>query len=57
MKLYVTTTGIIFGLLTLAHLWRIGWENHALATDPFFVTITAIAAGLCVWAFVVRRSR
>ncbi|MGI8436871.1 MAG: hypothetical protein ACR2NX_08195 [Chthoniobacterales bacterium] len=57
MKLYVTTTGIIFGLLTLAHLWRIGWEKHALATDSFFVTITAIATGLCVWAFIIRRSR
>lgn len=56
VKLYVTTTGIIFGLLTLAHLWRIGWEEHVLATDPFFVAFTAIAAGLCVWAFVVRGS-
>ncbi len=57
MKFYVTTTGIIFGLLTLAHLWRIIWEKPALATDPLFMSITAVAAGLCVWAFLVRRSR
>ncbi|MBA3963140.1 MAG: hypothetical protein H0X40_14750 [Chthoniobacterales bacterium] len=55
MKVYVITTGIIFGLLTLAHLWRIFFEDARLARDPFFVSITAVAAGLCLWGLLVAR--
>jgi hypothetical protein len=54
MKAYVITTGVVFGLLTLAHLWRIIVERH-LATDPIFILITIIAASLCVWAWRVIR--
>ena len=54
MKAYVMTTGVVFGLLTLAHLWRIIVERH-LATDPIFILITVIAASLCVWAWRVLR--
>jgi uncharacterized membrane protein len=54
MKAYVITTGVVFGLLTLAHLWRIIVERH-LATDPIFILITIIAASLCVWAWRVLR--
>lgn len=50
MKTYVLTTGVVFGLLAAAHVWRIFGENARLAGDPFFVTITLIAAGLCAWA-------
>ena len=55
MKAYVIATGAVFALLTLAHLWRIIWEKPELARDPFFIAITAIAAGLAVWAGVVLR--
>ena len=54
MRAYVMTTGAVFGLLTLAHLWRIIVERH-LATDPIFILITVIAASLCVWAWRVLR--
>jgi hypothetical protein len=54
MKAYVITTGVVFGLLTLAHLWRIIVERH-LATDPIFILITVVAASLCVWAWRVLR--
>jgi len=54
MRAYVMTTGVVFGLLTLAHLWRIIVERH-LATDPIFIVITVIAASLCVWAWRVLR--
>jgi H+/Cl- antiporter ClcA len=58
MKAYVITTGIVFGLLAIAHLWRIAAENRRLAEDPLFLLITAAAAGLCVWAFgLVRRPK
>ncbi|HEV8357829.1 MAG TPA: hypothetical protein VGQ17_13840 [Gemmatimonadales bacterium] len=55
MKAYVTTTGAVFGLLALAHLWRIIEEGSGLATDPWFVLITIAAAALCLWAFRLLR--
>jgi hypothetical protein len=55
MKTYVMTTGIVFGLLTLAHIWRAFAEGPHLATDPSFVLITVVAAGLSVWAWRVLR--
>jgi hypothetical protein len=50
MKTYVMTTGALFGLLTIAHIWRMIGENRQLATDPWFVLITATTAALCLWA-------
>jgi hypothetical protein len=50
MKAYVMTTGAVFGLLTLVHLWRIMVEGLHLATEPFYVLITLAAASLCLWA-------
>jgi hypothetical protein len=49
MKAYVITTGVVFGLLTLAHIWRAGVEPH-LATEPWYVLITVATAVLCLWA-------
>ena len=54
MKAYIITSGMIFGLITLAHIWRITKEPH-LATDPFFFILTILAAALCVWAWVLFR--
>lgn len=50
MKAYVITTGTVFGLLTLAHLWRIIEEGSQLVKDPWYVLITVAAAALCLWA-------
>ena len=55
MKAYVITTGVVFGLLTVAHVLRIVGENRALAADPAYIAITAASAALCVWAVVVLR--
>ena len=55
MKTYVMTTGAVFGLLTLAHIWRVVADEPQLATDPSFVLITVAAAALCVWAWRVLR--
>jgi hypothetical protein len=49
MKAYVVTTGVIFALLVVSHIWRISVESH-LATDPFFILTTIIAALLTIWA-------
>jgi len=54
MKAYIITTGVVFGLITLAHFWRIAEEPH-LAKDPFFLVLTVAAAGLCVWSWLVLR--
>jgi len=57
MKAYLLTTAILFGLITLVHIWRAIAESATLARDPWFVLITALAAALCLWAFrLLRRS-
>jgi hypothetical protein len=55
MKTYVVTTGVLFGLLTLAHLWRMIQEGHGLAMDPWYIGITVATAALSVWAWRVLR--
>src|SRR5207247_11178684 len=58
MRAYVLTTGIVFGLLTLAHLWRIAAEGVQLLTQPLWVGITVGAGALAVWAWrLLRQSR
>jgi len=55
MKAYVMTTGAVFGLITLAHVLRVVAEGPRLATDPFFVLLTALSTALCLWAWRVLR--
>jgi hypothetical protein len=55
MKAYVMTTGVVFGLLTAAHIWRAVVEGRHVATDPFFILITAAAAALSLWAWRLLR--
>ena len=55
MKAYLVTTGTVFGLLALLHLWRVLQESASLARDPWFLAITLVAAALCVWAFRLLR--
>ena len=51
MKAYLITTGMVFGLITLAHIGRVFAEGPHLATDPLFVLLTIAAAALCAWAW------
>jgi high-affinity Fe2+/Pb2+ permease len=59
MKAYLIITGILFGLLALAHVWRTIAELHRLVTDPGFLIegplIGLIAAGLSFWAWRLLR--
>ena len=48
MKAYVITTGTIFGILTVAHIWRIIAEDRSLGTNPIFVGVTVVTAALCL---------
>jgi hypothetical protein len=49
MKAYVITTGSVFVLLTVAHIWR-AFEETQLATKPWFILITLSTAVLSLWA-------
>lgn len=55
MRTYAMTTGVIFALLTVVHLWRVIQERHSLGRDPWFLIITCVAAMLSIWAFSVAR--
>lgn len=55
MKAFLWTTGIVFGLITVAHVWRVVAESRALARDPWFLLISVVAAGLSIWAFRLLR--
>jgi tellurite resistance protein TehA-like permease len=55
MKAYVVTTGSAFGLLVVAHVWRMIEEGPRLARDPVFVAFTVAAAVFCVWAVLTAR--
>jgi hypothetical protein len=50
MRAYVITTGIVFGLLVVAHIWRMVAEAPRLAANPPFIAITLVAASLGLWA-------
>jgi hypothetical protein len=56
MKAYLVVTSALFGLLTVVHLWRMVAESTRLATDPWFLLITALSAALCVWALRLLRT-
>jgi hypothetical protein len=53
MKAYLVTTGAVFGLLTLVHIWRAVVESTL--RDPAFSLVTIISAALCVWALSLLR--
>ncbi len=55
MKAYIITTGVIFALITLAHVLRVFAEGSRLAKDPFFILLTCLAAGLAIWAWRLAR--
>ena len=54
MKTYVAATGVLFGILTLVHLWRLVEEPH-LAKEPFFLGVTLLSAVLAVWSWRAAR--
>ena len=56
MRAYLITTGVLFALVAIAHVWRVIVESSALATDPWFVLLTILAVGMSAWAFGLLRS-
>ncbi len=56
MKRYVIATGIVFSLLTLAHVWRAIVEPY-VARDPWFIATTILSTAFAVAAWrLARRS-
>jgi hypothetical protein len=53
VKAYVATTGVVFGLVVVAHVWRVIEEGPRLATEPSFALLTLAAAALSIWAWRV----
>jgi hypothetical protein len=50
MKAYVLTTGTVFGLITVAHIWRAIEEGPTLAREPWFILMSLASAVLGLWA-------
>ena len=48
MRLYLVTTGILFTLITAAHLYRAIDRGHIHHTE---ILLLAVSAGLAVWAW------
>jgi hypothetical protein len=55
MKAYLVTTGIIFGLITIAHILRMITEGSHLLTEPLYILLTVLSAALCIWAVQLLR--
>lgn len=55
MKAYVFTTGVVFGLILLAHGARLYQEGSRLLREPSFSFSSLLCAGLVVWSYVVFR--
>lgn len=55
MRTYLATTGALFALLVLAHVWRATIEPN-LVRDPWFLIFSVLAAALSVWAFSLFRT-
>ena len=57
LRAYLITTGTVFGLITLAHVWRAIAEGPRVARNPVFLLLTLVAAALSFWAWrLLRRS-
>lgn len=58
MKAYLITTGTLFGLLALVHVWRIVAEWPAVFNDVGAAAeggVGVVAGALCVWAWRLAR--
>jgi hypothetical protein len=53
MKAYVTITGALFGLMTLAHGYEVFDRGRVFGSDA---VVVGVAASLAVWAWRVSRA-
>ena len=50
MKAYLATTGAVFGILTILHVWRFVAEGGGPGREPWFIFISLVAAAFAVWS-------
>jgi hypothetical protein len=55
MRAYIVVTGILFAGIIVAHVMRVAAEGTHLLTAPWFMLLTALAAGMCGWAVTIFR--
>ena len=55
MRSYLLVTATVFGLIVVAHIWRVFAESTQVLRDPWFVILTCVAAALSIWAFRLAR--
>ena len=56
MKAYVITSGTVFGLIVVAHIWRAIAEGPPIAQNPAYIFLTVAAAILSLWAWRVLKA-
>jgi hypothetical protein len=56
VKAYVITTGTVFGLIVVAHIWRAIEEGPDLVKNPAYILLTVAAASLSLWAWRVLKA-
>jgi hypothetical protein len=55
MTSYVITTGIVFALLVVSHVWRVAVEGAYIIREPVFLVTTLLSVALTIWALVLLR--
>jgi len=55
MRAYVGTTGLMFGLLVIAHIARLTVQGPAALRSPVFVVASFVSIGMLVWSILVFR--
>ena len=56
MKAYLLTTGTVFGLITVAHIWRMISEFHSIVREPAYLALTIVSGAFCLWALRLLRT-
>jgi hypothetical protein len=60
MKAYLIVTAAIFGLVGIAHLFRLLFEGHPLSDPEYLgenVALFLVCGGLAIWALLLLKRR
>ena len=57
VKAYLISTGVVFGLVAVAHVLRVIQEGAGPLTNPWCILSSALSVGFCVWAWRLLRAR
>ena len=53
LKTYVVTTGVMFSLMVVVHVWRATIEGIGLVKEPTFLIFTGASVAMALWAWRV----